>query len=267
MTALLCIDAFTTEAFRGNPAAICLADASVDETRMQHLAAELNLSETAFVVPDGDAFGLRWFTPTTEVQLCGHATLASAHALWETGRLAADAPARFRTRWKGELVATRAGGGIALDFPSAPARTVVSPDGLGTALGAEPVAVGVNELHHVVELADATTVRTLAPDLDLLAGVAEVEAVAVTARSDDPKYDFVSRYFAPRHGISEDPVTGSAHTSLGPWWAERLGRPTLTGLQVSARTGVVRVTVGTPAPDRVLLEGHAVTIWQGSLQI
>jgi PhzF family phenazine biosynthesis protein len=259
--ALSCVDAFTTEAFAGNPAAVCVTDTPFDDAYMQALAAELNLSETAFVVTGEHGFGLRWYTPTVEVVLCGHGTLASAHALWESGRVAAGSPIRFHTRWKGELVAIRAGRGVALDFPAAHSSPVATPTGLADALGADPVAVGENDLHHVVELADETTVRALQPDLEALETV-EVSAVVVTAPSDDPAYDFVSRYFAPRHGIAEDPVTGSAHTSLGPWWAERLGKVDLVGHQVSTRGGVVGVVVGT---DRVTLTGDAVTVWRGEL--
>ncbi len=264
-TPLFCVDAFTNEPFAGNPAAICLLDTELTEPRMQAIAAELNLSETAFVVRGGDEIGLRWFTPTQEVELCGHGTLASAHVLFSTG----DAPAetiRFRTRWKGVLTATRTDEGIALDLPAATSTVIDAPAGLAEALGAEPVAVGVNDLHHVVELADAASVIELAPDLEVLAAVDGVEAVAVTAVAGGlDGVDFVTRYFAPKHGISEDPVTGSAHTSVGPWWAERLGRTVLTGKQVSARTGIVRVRVGEPAPDRVTLLGDAVTVWQGEL--
>jgi len=261
---LVCVDAFTTEAFRGNPAAVCLLDEAIADERMQTIAAELNLSETAFVVKGDAGFGLRWFTPTVEVVLCGHGTLAGAHVLWETGRLATHEPARFFTRWKGELLATRAGAAIELDFPAAPSPLVAIPAGLAAALGAAPVAVGANDLHHVVELADETTVRALTPDLDALTEV-DVEAVTVTAASDDPAYDFVSRYFAPRHGITEDPVTGSAHTSLGPWWADKLDKVELVGRQVSKRGGVVTVIID--GTDRVKLRGDAVTIWRGELSV
>jgi PhzF family phenazine biosynthesis protein len=249
---------------------VCLLDGPVPDDRMQAIAAEMNLSETAFVAPAPAADGsytLRWFTPTQEVELCGHATLASAHVLFETGRASRDSAVRFRTRWRGELTATSTSEGIALDFPAAPPSVVDAPDGLAAALGATPVAVGANDLHHVVELDAAATVATLAPDTDALAEVAGVEAVAVTARADEAGVDFVSRYFAPRHGIAEDPVTGSAHTSLGPWWADRLGRAELTGKQVSTRTGIVRVRVGVPTPDRVSLLGDAVTVWRGELLI
>jgi predicted PhzF superfamily epimerase YddE/YHI9 len=267
------VDAFTSEPFRGNPAAVCIlddgaSDHPVSDDWMQAVAAEMNLSETAFVAPrDGASgtagYGLRWFTPTQEVLLCGHATLASAHILWETGALDTASPAHFHTRWKGELVARREGAGIALDLPSAPSTVVAEPDGLEAALGAPVITVASNDLHHVVELADAPAVRSLAPDLAALLDV-DVEAVTVTAASDDPAYDFVSRYFAPRHGIREDPVTGSAHTSLGPWWAERLGRPDVVGYQASRRGGVVRVHAAPGAP-RVTVSGEAVTVWRGQL--
>jgi PhzF family phenazine biosynthesis protein len=260
-----CVDAFTDEAFRGNPAAVCVLDEPLDEAPMQRIAAELNLSETAFVVPKDGAFDLRWFTPTTEVELCGHATLASAHVLYESARLAADQPARFRTRWRGELVATATGDGIALDFPAAVESPVDAPPGLAAALGVTPVAAGMNDLHHVVEVSDAAVVRELVPDIPALAALSDVHAVCVTAPGDADGVDFVSRYFAPRYGIDEDPVTGSAHTSLGPRWAARLGRTHLVGRQVSTRGGTVRVEVDAPAPGRVLLTGHAVTIWQGEL--
>jgi PhzF family phenazine biosynthesis protein len=267
-TPLHCVDAFTAEPFAGNPAAVCLLDTPLDELRMQAIAAELNLSETAFVVRGGDELGLRWFTPTQEVELCGHATLASAHVLFETDDANGN-DLRFRTRWKGVLTATRTDDGIALDLPAAVSTTIDAPAGLAAALGADPVAVGVNDLHHVVELADARAVAALSPDFDALAAVDEVEAVAVTARAGDDRalegVDFVSRYFAPKHGITEDPVTGSAHTSVGPWWAERLGTSQLTGKQLSARTGIVRVRVGDPTPERVTLVGDAVTVWSGEL--
>lgn len=271
MATLLCIDTFTAVAFRGNPAGVCLVDdpTAFPQERMQAIAAELRLSETAFVVSDGDAHSLRWFTPTQEVLLCGHGTLASAHALWTTGHSDPDLPARFATRWKGELTARRIAGPspstVAVDFPAARATVVETPAGLEAAIGTSVAAVGSNDLHHVVEVADEGTVRALAPDAALLVAVPEVEAITVTAPSDDPSFDFVSRYFAPRHGIVEDPVTGSAHTSLGPWWAERLGRSDLVGHQVSHRSGIVRVRVDDPRPDRVTIEGDLVTVWQGDL--
>jgi len=274
VTSIACVDAFTSERFRGNPAAVCLLDGDaatadlITDDWMQALAAEMNLSETAFAIPrsagsGAGGFGLRWFTPTQEVLLCGHATLASAHILWESGALDPARPAHFQTRWKGELVAHRAGADIALDLPSAPSASVPEPAGLAAALGTDVVTVARNDLHHVVEVADERTVRELTPDFAALRDV-EVEAVCITAESDDAAFDFVSRYFAPRHGIEEDPVTGSAHTSLGPWWAERLGRPDVVGYQASRRGGVVRVHAEPGAP-RVTVSGEAVTVWRGTL--
>jgi predicted PhzF superfamily epimerase YddE/YHI9 len=264
---VFCVDAFTDQAFRGNPAAVCLLQQPLGDATMLDIAAELNLSETAYVVARHDGFDLRWFTPTTEVELCGHATLASAHVLFEQGVLESGQAARFHTRRRGELTGLFAPDRIELDFPAAPADETDAPPGLDAALRAEPVIVGVNDLHHVVELADAETVRGLAPDISRLAGLAGVEAVCVTAAGDEPGVDFVSRYFAPRYGIDEDPVTGSAHTSLGPWWAERLGRARLVGRQVSARGGTVHVEVDSPAPGRVTLGGRAVTVWRGELSV
>jgi PhzF family phenazine biosynthesis protein len=257
--ALFCVDSFTTERFRGNPAAVCLLDDPADEDWMQGLAAEMNLSETAFVTPETDGYGLRWFTPTIEAVLCGHATLASAHVLWETGRLPPSSPIEFHTRWKGALTATRVDTRIAVDFPAATSTTVAEPPGLSGALGAPIVAVAHNDLHHIVELADERTVRDLAPDIDALATL-DVEAVAVTARSLDPQYDFVSRFFAPKYGIREDPVTGSAHCGLGPYWSAKLGKPGLVAHQVSRRGGELRVD---DHGARVTITGPAVTVWSG----
>jgi len=258
---LLGVDAFTSTAFRGNPAAVCLLDERADDAWMQSLAAEMNLSETAFVVPDGEYFELRWFTPTTEVELCGHATLASAHALWELERLPADQPAVFVTRWKGTLTAARVGASIALDFPAAISALCDPPDGLASALGVEVVTTASNGLNHIAELHDADAVRSAAPDFGALLDV-DVEGVSITAASDDPAFDYVNRYFTPRYGIDEDPATGAAHTALAPYWAEKLDKSELRALQVSRRSGELRVEVH---GDRVTLIGDAVTVWRGEL--
>lgn len=257
---LLQIDAFTAVPFTGNPAAVCLLDAPADERWMQLVAAEMNLAETAFVVPEGESFGLRWFTPTVEVDLCGHATLAAAHALWETGRVDRAASLRFTTR-SGVLTAARAEGMIRLDFPAEPAIAADPPSGLMNAIGAGTY-VGRNRLDHLVVVNSEDVVRSLAPDLRLLATVAQ-RGVMVTAHSDG-EYDFVSRFFAPAAGIDEDPVTGSAHCCLGPYWAAQLGRAELVGYQASARGGVVRVTV---AEERVFLDGEAVTVMRGEIVV
>ncbi|WP_405014301.1 PhzF family phenazine biosynthesis protein [Kitasatospora sp. NBC_01539] len=274
------IDAFTDRPFAGNPAAVCLLDGPdwPADAPMQRIAGELNLSETAFALPPGPggdpAWGLRWFTPTAEVGLCGHATLATAHALHADGLLT-DGRARFTTRSGVLPVAVGADGAITLDLPAAPAVPVAVPPGLAEALGAPVVAVydtgPLGDL--LVLLADEEAVRGLAPDL---AAVARLEApgVIVTAgaarRAGGPAraeragggHDFVSRFFGPAVGIPEDPVTGSAHTVLAPYWAQRLGRSAVTGRQLSARGGVVACEV---AGDRVLLSGRAVTVLDGTL--
>lgn len=265
------VDAFTSEAFRGNPAAVCLLDQPATPEWMQHIAAEMNLSETAFVVAhsrdgadnsgEGD-FDLRWFTPTAEAELCGHATLSSAHVLLEEARVEPGTDIAFQTR-SGVLTARGVAGKLALDFPAYRSEVIDAPAGLVDALGVEPQIVAENSLNAIVVLETEAAVRTLEPDIRALR-VVDVEAIAVTAPSDDPVYDFVSRYFAPRWGIDEDPVTGSAHCALGPWWAARLGRDRLIGHQVSTRGGVVRTTV---EGDRVILEGEAVTVWRGELAV
>jgi PhzF family phenazine biosynthesis protein len=220
----------------------------------------MNLPETAFVAAGGDGFGLRWFTPTVEVDLCGHATLAAAHALWEECRLPPETPAGFHTR-SGLLTARRHQGWIELDFPAEPAAPAEPPPALVAALGTTAKWTGRNRLDWLVEVDDAATVRGLAPDLARLSNV-PTRGVIVTAAADDTRFDFVSRFFAPRAGIPEDPVTGSAHCCLGPFWAPRLGKSALTGYQASPRGGTVRVRL---SDDRVLLAGHAVTIYRAEL--
>ncbi len=257
------VDAFTERAFAGNPAAVCLLDGPRDETWMQQVAAEMNLSETAFVArPQGGVWGLRWFTPTVEVALCGHATLAGAHVLWAEGEVPAEVPIAFSTL-SGVLTATPRGHEIELDFPAAPPAPVAAPPGLADALGAEPRGVGRSRFDYLVELADEAAVRGLRPDLARLRQL-DVRGVIVTAASGDPAADFVSRFFAPGAGVDEDPVTGSAHCTLAPFWAERLGRAELVGYQASARGGHVRVRL---AGDRVKLAGRAVTVLRGELLV
>ncbi|MFL6242442.1 MAG: PhzF family phenazine biosynthesis protein [Acidimicrobiia bacterium] len=255
------VDAFASGPFTGNPAAVCLLEKPAEPEWMQAVAAEMNLSETAFVhALDGEAgrFELRWFTPTVEVDLCGHATLASAHVLWETRRLATDVAARFETR-SGTLTATTRGDGVELDFPGDPV-TAADPDpGLLDALGVADAKVSYGRIGWVLELPDASAVRTVSPDFVRLSAFAIAVA---TARSDDPAFDFVSRCFGPKFGIDEDPVTGSAHCALGPYWAERLGKTELIGYQASARGGVVLVRVD---GDRAALAGRAVTVTRGEL--
>jgi PhzF family phenazine biosynthesis protein len=259
---LYLVDAFTDRPFAGNPAGVCLPAGHPDHLWMQAVAAEMNQAETAFVRPrpDGD-WDLRWFTPTLEVDLCGHATLASAHVLWETGRAKADQPVRFHTK-SGVLTCTLAHGRIEMDFPAEPATAVQAPAEEAFALGAAPVFVGRNRLDMLVVLDSAGEVRRLKPDIGQVARI-KARGVIVTARSDRPDADFVSRFFAPQSGVAEDPVTGSAHCCLGPYWRAELGKAELVGYQASPRGGFVAVRcVG----DRVMLGGRAVTVVAGELK-
>ena len=262
MSEIVClqIDAFTDRPFSGNPAAVCFLDEPADAAWMQAVAAEMNLSETAFVVPGDDAFGLRWFTPTVEVDLCGHATLASAHALWTEGIVAADDPIVFDTR-SGLLSCARDGERTELDFPALPLTTIDPPHDLVAALGITPSYVGESRLDHFVFVEEESVVRSMQPDYAVLRTLPN-RGLIVTSPSEDTHYDFISRYFAPAAGVDEDPVTGSAHCCLGPYWAERLGKSEMTGFQASARGGVVHVRV---AGERVILGGNAVTVLRGML--
>ncbi len=258
--AIVQIDAFTDTPFKGNPAAVCVLPAPRDEAWMQAVAREMNLSETAFLHPQDGGFALRWFTPAVEVALCGHATVASAHVLWTEGHLDRDRQARFHTK-SGLLTADRRGDWIELDFPANPAAPAAAPAGLATALGVEPKHVGKSRFDYLVEVDAEATVRTLAPDHAALARL-PVRGVMVTSRADTPGFDFVSRFFAPGSGIPEDPATGSSHCTLGPFWAERLGKREFVAYQASARGGVVRVRL---EGDRVKLGGQAVTVLRGEL--
>lgn len=257
------VDAFTDRPFAGNPAAVCLLDREREASWMQALAAEMNLSETAFLLRLADAWRLRWFTPKAEVALCGHATLASAHVIWETGRLAPDAPVLFDTL-SGRLTARRAGDWIELDFPER--RESAHPDlpELFAALGARPVYFGKNAYDYFVEVATEREVRALVPDFAALAKL-PVRGVIVTALADaGTGFDFVSRFFAPGVGVPEDPVTGSAHCCLAPYWGEKLGKGEMKGFQASARGGTVRVRL---EGERVILAGRAITIAAGKLTV
>jgi PhzF family phenazine biosynthesis protein len=249
------IDAFTDRPFAGNPAAICLLPESTDATWMQRVAREMNLSETAFLHPIKGGFSLRWFTPTVEVKLCGHATLAAAHVLWETGVLGTQEIARFHTL-SGWLACRKDAAWIEMDFPALPGQAAEAPEDLIVGLGATPTRVENTGCRWVVELATAGEVRALTPDFARLKRLNPGRVVA-TAISDDARYDFISRFFAPDAGVNEDPVTGSAHCALGPYWRARLGRDEFTAYQASERGGVVRVAV---RGDRLLLGGQAVTV-------
>jgi predicted PhzF superfamily epimerase YddE/YHI9 len=266
------VDAFTDRAFAGNPAAVCLLPAPRPAAWMQSVAREMNLSETAFLVPRmavdpiQAGFDLRWFTPAVEVELCGHATLASAHVLWETGRLGAAETARFHTL-SGLLTAERrvgaegSAGDIELDFPARPVAEVSPPPGLLEAFGrVTPRFVGKSRFDYLLELETEDLVRGAAPDCARLRTL-PVRGVIITAPGSGP-YDFVSRFFAPGAGVDEDPVTGSAHCTLGPYWSERLGKSSFRAFQASARGGELRVEV---AGDRVKLGGRAVTVLRGEL--
>ena len=256
------VDAFTDEPFAGNPAAVCVLSASRDADWMQKVAREMNLSETAFLVrrQAEDGFDLRWFTPATEVDLCGHATLASAHVLFEEGHLSHEGIARFHTK-SGLLTAAKAGEWITLDFPATPPEPAETPSGLADAIGVPPAFVGRTRFDLLVEVADEDTVRRLQPDLAKLAAL-PVRGLIVTSRATTPGFDFVSRFFGPAVGVDEDPVTGSAHCALAPFWAERFGKAELFARQVSARGGNVRVAL---SGDRVRLSGQAVTVLRGEL--
>jgi PhzF family phenazine biosynthesis protein len=259
---LLQIDAFTSEPFKGNPAAVCFLDQERDDRWMTNVAAEMNLAETAFLLPRGEEWSLRWFTPTVEMDLCGHATLASAHALWGEGLLPADREARFHTR-SGLLTAGRNGSLIEMNFPSTPAEPADAPKLLLSALGVTPVHAGRSRFDYLLELESETDVRRVQPDLPALRKL-DARGVIVTSRSDGHEFDFISRFFAPAAGVDEDPVTGSAHCCLTPYWAARLGRNDLTGYQASARGGVVKVRL---EGDRVRLAGGAVTVLRGELTV
>ncbi len=258
------VDAFADRAFAGNPAAVCLLPEPREAGWMQDVAREMNLSETAFLHPQDGGWGLRWFTPAIEVELCGHATLASAHVLWQTGRLGEGETARFHTL-SGLLTAEqRVYQGvdwIELDFPARTAPEAEPPEGLVEALGVPPVFVGRSRYDYLLELPSEAAVRSCSPDPRRLASL-PVRGVIVTARASSAPFDIVSRFFAPGSGVDEDPVTGSAHCTLGPYWAPRLGKEEILAYQASTRGGVVKVRV---EGERVKLGGQAVTILAGRL--
>jgi PhzF family phenazine biosynthesis protein len=258
------VDAFTRESFKGNPAGVYISDKPRSEEWMRGMAREMNLSETAFLVPTGEKgeFNLRWFTPKVEVSLCGHATLSSAHILWEQGYLDKQSEALFHTL-SGLLTARLTSDGwIVLDFPAKLMEPSATPEGLLESLQiSEPKFVGLNKLSYLVEVDDEETVRNLAPDHGKLRRV-NLRSVVVTARSSTPEYDFVSRFFAPGVGIDEDPVTGSAHTALTPYWAKKLGKKEMTAYQASARGGILKVVDNS---SRVEIHGQALTVFKAEL--
>lgn len=256
------VDAFTDAPFAGNPAGVVLLDKPADEEWMQQVANEMGHAETAFLVPLQDgAYNLRWFTPTIEVDLCGHATLASAHVLWQAGRLKENEDARFQTK-SGELVARKSGDQIRMDFPAEPAEEMQAPSTLRLAISKPPVWVGHNRMDMLVQLEDAESVRTLGPSINAIAMLGG-RGVIVTAVSDDPKFDFICRFFAPAAGVPEDNATGSAQCALGPFWKERLNKTELTSFQASPRGAVLGVVV---KGGRVDICGKAFTMLEGSLK-
>ncbi len=258
------VDAFSDTPFKGNPAGVCVLDQPIADRWMQAMAMEMNLSETAFVIRQTDGFGLRWFTPKTEVSLCGHATLATAHILWEQAMLPSDQEARFHTQ-SGVLVARRLGGWIEMDFPIRRVREVETQPDINRALGLAPCFTGRRESPkgntYLIEVEAEESVVNLQPDLPALAST-DARVAIVTCRSAHRDYDFVSRFFAPAIGIDEDPVTGSAHCYLAPYWAEKLGKSDLVGFQASKRSGLVGCRLD---GETVHLRGKAVTVIKGDV--
>jgi PhzF family phenazine biosynthesis protein len=253
------VDAFTAKPFSGNPAAVCVLPGPADEKWMANVAMEMNLSETAFLYPDGDGYRLRWLTPAIEVDLCGHATLASAHVLWTEGYLEPKQTARFHTK-SGLLTCELRGDWIEMNFPAKLEQAAEPPAQLAESLGTELKYVGRNQFDYLVEVADEQTLRELKPQHGLLRELPVRGVIATAAGSGE--FDFVSRFFAPGSGIDEDPVTGSAHCALAPFWGARLGKTEMTGYQASPRGGVVKVRL---EGDRVVLMGQAVTVLRGEL--
>lgn len=255
------VDAFANEPFKGNPAGVVVLEQPADAAWMQKVAMEMNQAETAFVVPQEKGYGLRWFTPTVEVDLCGHATMASAHILWKLHKVAKDQTILFETR-SGWLHCTRQEQTIQLNFPAQVVEPCGEPAGLLAALGLNEGKTFSNKMDYLVIVPEETTVRLLKPDFAALFHL-ECRGVIVSATSQNSSVDFVSRFFAPGSGIPEDPVTGSAHCALGPYWAKQLGKHTLVGYQASSRGGYVHVEV---KDDRVLLRGQAVTFLKGEMR-
>jgi PhzF family phenazine biosynthesis protein len=260
MVSIYQVDAFTAKPFSGNPAAVCILDEACDEIWMLNVAREMNLSETAFLNKQEDGYRLRWFTPVTEIELCGHATLASAHILWETGLLGPQEPANFHTL-SGLLTAKKKGDEIEMDFPAISYEPLSESSSVGGALEVSPVYLGQSDFFILVELESEREVRDLKPDFEKVKSLS-ADAIIITSVATTPGFDFVSRCFAPNVGIDEDPVTGSAHCFLGPFWSKRFGKDELVAYQASERGGEVRVCV---QGERVILVGRAVTVLSGQL--
>lgn len=261
MIKIFTVDAFTDTPFTGNPAAVCIPDHEISDSLMQSIAFEMNLSETAFLTERNDGFGLRWFTPKAEVELCGHATLASAHILWQENIIPDSQEAVFHTMYKGILKALKNGNEITLNFPA----NIPSPSNaneiLSKALNVNPVNFFVTDNHYLIELNSETELRNVNPDFSLLKTFPKYGTI-LTCRSDDQEIDFVSRFFAPAKGVDEDPVTGSAHCVLAPYWSDKLGKKKMNAYQASERGGKLTVEI---SGDRVLISGSAVTVTKGEL--
>ena len=256
------VDAFTARPLAGNPAAVCILGHPKIDSWMQNVAMEMNLSETAFLIRQGDGYRLRWFTPKAEVDLCGHATLASAHVLWTTGGAQRDAAILFYTKG-GLLTAKLWDDWVELDFPSTPDEATPAPEGLTETLGVTALYVGKSRFDYLVEVESENVLRNIRPDFEALKGV-PARGVIVTSRSESDEYDFVSRFFCPGLGVKEDPVTGSAHCCLGPYWARKLNKHEFVAYQASERGGVIKVRVD---HDRVHLYGQAITVMKGELLV
>lgn len=261
-TTIYQIDSFTSEPFAGNPAGVCLLDTMPADDWLANVAAEMNLSETAFLVPNSEGYHLRWFTPAVEVDLCGHATLASAKVLQQLGNLTEDNPVYFETL-SGTLSARLVGNQIELDFPSTPPTSCDAEQDLVEGIQVAPVWCGKTRFDYLVEVENENAVRECQPNFEKLKAFG-VRGVMITAQSDDSKFDFVSRFFAPGAGIDEDPVTGSAHCALAPYWQDKLGKSTLMGYQASKRGGVVEMVIDN---DRVRLRGDAVMVMKCQLMV
>ena len=255
------VDAFTHSPFAGNPAAVCMLDEPREDAWLQQVASEMNLAATTFLYPQDEGYRLRWFSAKVELELCGHGTLASAHTLWEQGYLASDAQACFYTRG-GLLLAKRDGEWIELNFPAKPEEPAESLRVIGESLNVTPLYIGKSQLDYLVEVESEEVVRGIQPNFGQLATLPARGVIVTAAANTASGYDFISRFFCPSVGIDEDPVTGSAHCVLSPFWSKRLGREQLTGYQASARGGIVRVRLD---GDRVLLGGQALTVLRGEL--
>jgi PhzF family phenazine biosynthesis protein len=259
------VDAFTNKPFSGNPAAVCVLSSPQSDTWMQNIAQEMNLSETAFLVTEDDSFNLRWFTPTVEVPLCGHATLASAHVLWSEGYLSFDKQAKFYTK-SGILQATKKDDWIELDFPANPSQQIEIIPQLKAALGVDCIGMYKNSLGYLVEVESAEIIQQMQPNFSEILKLPLNQVIVTSLGNQDSEYDFVSRFFAPGLGINEDPVTGAAHCCLAPFWHNRLLKDQLMAYQASSRGGILKVSYQ-PNDSRVFISGQAMTTMRGELVV